>query len=131
MSTLINAVGYKARVKRNEVFIFALFYLAEIDSFQHPYPLSTFKIVFLHHAVFQKNPFHLYRSECSISYQFQIIFIIKEQCIITLLGKQIIMFPVLLLYFRRCIDIVKRQRELGPLPLQGVIRSITIDKIIK
>ena len=131
MPALINTISHKTQIKRNEVFILPLLYLPKINSFQHPDTLGTFEIVFLHHTVFQQNPFHLYGCQGSISHQFQVIFIIEEQCVIALLGKQIIMFPLPPLYFRRFINVVKRQWKLSPLPLQSVIRSVTIDEIIK
>ncbi len=83
MPALINTISHKTQIKRNEVFILPCSICRRLiaSSIQ---TLGMFEIVFFHHTVFQQNPFHLYGCQGSISHQFQVIFIIEEQCVIML-----------------------------------------------
>ena len=131
MLALIDTVRHKTGIEFHEVLIFTFLHLAQVDGFEHPHSPLLLKIITLHHTRFQENPLHLYRCQRSIAHHVHILFLIKKQGVIVLLGKQIIVLPEVRLYLQRSVTVIIGQRKYRPLPLQSIIRSIIEDKIIK
>ena len=73
--------------------------MAQIYGFKHPHAFLAFKVIFLHHARFQVNPFHLYGFQCGVAHHIHVALTVEKQRVIVLLRKQVVVLPETLFYF--------------------------------
>ncbi len=115
--TLKKAVGGKTTEKLDKVLVVIRLDRALVDCFQYPCAFDTLKIISLHHPRLDEYPFDLYGRKRSISYQVHIFFLIKQERIIVLFGKQVIVHPMMFVDFQFFFSIVVGQREFHTLTL--------------
>ena len=99
MLALIQAVRHKTGVEIHKILALTFLYMAQINGFQHPHTLLTLKVILLHHARFQVNPLHLYGLQRCVTHHIHVTLTIEKQCVIILLGKQVVVLPETLLNF--------------------------------
>ena len=118
---LEKAVGSEMAEELHKVLVFIPFDRTQIDSLQNPRSLDTLKVIFLHHPCLHEYPLHLHGSERGISYQVHVFLFIKQERIIMLFGKQVVVLPVTFLDIRLFISVVVGQRKFHTLTLQHII----------